>query len=74
MMEAHQFHDLMPQGKFEFVTDVAATIAIASPWWLPLLKETSEIAGLLLPIFGSVWLIVQIGFKFYAHFKSRSKG
>lgn len=38
-------------------TGIAAT---ASPWWLPVLKQTSEVAGLLLPIFGVALLLVQI--------------
>ncbi len=44
----------------ERATTAIATGGIAAPIWLPPLKEASEIAGLLLPIFGVVWLIVQI--------------
>lgn len=41
-------------------TDVVAGAAVASPIWLPWLQQTSEVAGLLVPILGAVWLIVQI--------------
>lgn len=44
----------------ERLTDVAAIASVASPWWLPWLSTTSEIAGLLLPVLGVIWLIVQI--------------
>ncbi len=37
-----------------------ATAAVASPFWLPWLSQASELAGLLLPIAGLVWLIIQI--------------
>lgn len=41
-------------------TDVVAGAAVMSPIWLPWLQQTSEIAGLLVPILGAVWLLVQI--------------
>lgn len=41
-------------------TDVVAASAVASPIWLPWLQSTSEIAGLLVPILGAAWLIIQI--------------
>lgn len=41
-------------------TDVVAASAVASPIWLPWLQQTSEVAGLLVPILGAAWLIVQI--------------
>lgn len=34
--------------------------AIVSPWWLPYLANASEVAGFLLPIFGVIWIIVQL--------------
>jgi len=37
-----------------------ASGAILSPAWLPLLTNVSEVAALLLPVAGLVWLIVQI--------------
>jgi hypothetical protein len=67
------FHDLLPQGKFEIVTDTTSVVALASPWWLPWLKEMSELAALWLPILGAVWIIVQIGFKFYLHFREKRR-
>lgn len=42
------------------VNNSIATAAVASPIWLPWLSHTSEVAALLLPIAGLVWLIIQI--------------
>lgn len=44
----------------EIVTDTGAVAAIASPWWLPALHQISDVAALLLPIAGVIWLVVQI--------------
>lgn len=41
-------------------TNVIAGAAVASPWWLPALQNFSEIAALMLPIAGLIWLMVQI--------------
>lgn len=41
-------------------TDSVAVAAVASPFWLPALQQFSEVAGLLLPVAGLVWLLVQI--------------
>lgn len=41
-------------------TDVVAGAAVTSPVWLPWLQQTSEVAGLLVPIFGLIWLVIQI--------------
>ena len=61
---------LLPQTTFEKVADVASIAAIASPWWLPVLKETSELAAFILPILGVVWLATQIGWKWYRELQS----
>jgi hypothetical protein len=53
----------MPNG--EVVTNTGAAAAIASPWWLPALHQVSEVAALVLPIMGVVWLSVQIAVKIY---------
>jgi len=45
------------------VTNVAAAIAIVSPWWLDALANVSQIATLLLPIVGVLWFAVQIYIK-----------
>jgi hypothetical protein len=49
------------------VTDNVNTITawggVTSPWWLPHLREASEIAGLLAPILGAAWLLTQIVIK-----------
>jgi hypothetical protein len=67
------FHEMLPQGKFELITDTTSIVALASPWWLPWLKELSELAALWLPILGAIWIVVQIGFKFYLHFWENRK-
>jgi len=51
---------------YHALSDKAATNIVAagmtgSPLWLPALKQTSEIAGYLVPILGAAWLIIQIG-------------
>jgi hypothetical protein len=72
-MHELNFHDWLPQGRFDFVTDTTSVVALASPWWLPWLKDMSELAALWLPILGAIWLIVQIGFRFYHHFQGEKK-
>ena len=42
------------------LNNALAGLAILSPWWLPWLQDVSTIAALLLPIFGGLWLLVQI--------------
>ena len=41
-------------------THVIAGAAIASPWWTTLLLDASYYAGVLMPIFGAIWLLTQI--------------
>jgi hypothetical protein len=64
-------HNFLPPTKFEMATDTASVVAIASPWWLPLLKESSEIAAYILPILGVLWLTTQIGWKWYRELKPK---
>lgn len=45
------------------VTNTIAGAAAVSPWWLPSLADISQGAGLLLPVAGLVWLLIQIWFK-----------
>lgn len=45
------------------VTNTIAAGAATSPWWLPWLREVSEVAGLLLPIAGLLWLLYQFVLK-----------
>jgi hypothetical protein len=54
---------LMSNG--EVVTNTGAAAAIASPWWLPALHQVSEVAALVLPILGVLWLCTQIVIKLY---------
>lgn len=51
----------------EQITNTAALGAVTSPAWLPFLKTTSDVAGLLLPILGAAWLLVQIVVKVREH-------
>ena len=44
----------------EYVTDSAALAALTSPFWLDALRQASAVAGVLVPILGAIWLIVQI--------------
>jgi hypothetical protein len=49
----------------EMLTDTGAIAAIASPWWLPALHSVSDVAALVLPILGVLWLCLQIAVKIY---------
>lgn len=72
MSDLHDLPNILPQSKFEMITDTASVAAIASPWWLPVLKTTSEISAIMLPILGAVWLITQIGWKWYRELKAKN--
>lgn len=48
------------QSGNDTVTTVVAVAAIASPAWLDWLHTVSQVATTLLPIFGVLWLLVQI--------------
>lgn len=39
---------------------LTALAAVSSPWWLPPLQGVSQVAAMLLPIAGVVWIGVQI--------------
>lgn len=52
------------------VSNVVAVGAVASPLWL---AHVSEIAALVLPIIGVLWLAVQIGFFVYGKWKNARK-
>lgn len=69
MSDLHELQALIPQTKFEMVTDTASIVAIVSPWWIPWLREASEIAAYVLPILGVLWLTTQIGWKWYRELK-----
>lgn len=47
------------------VTNWIATAAVISPVWLPFLMDVSQIAALMLPILGGLWLLVQIWSKIF---------
>jgi len=42
------------------ISNTIAAGAVVSPWWLPSLTELSQNAGLLLPILGCTFLVIQI--------------
>lgn len=46
-------------------TDLVAAAGVTSPFWLPPLATVSEVAALVLPIIGVVWLLIQM----YSHIK-----
>lgn len=52
---------------------VAAAGAIASPFWLTRLQGVSEVAAILAPILGVVWLLVQIITKVIEGWRSARK-
>lgn len=41
-------------------TNVLSAGAVISPFWLPVLEQTSGFAALLAPILGAIWLVIQI--------------
>ena len=41
-------------------THLVAGAAITSPFWTGLLLDVSYYAGVLMPIFGAIWLLTQI--------------
>lgn len=43
----------------------AVVAAVTSPWWLPALHTVSDVAALVLPILGVLWICVQIVVKIY---------
>ena len=47
-------------NRMEHTTNAIAAAAVTSPWWLEALRDASTVAGLLVPILGAVWLLVQI--------------
>jgi len=50
----------MRETLFDRMTTGIAAGSLAAPLWLPWLKTVSDVAALLLPIFGLIWLVVQI--------------
>lgn len=53
----------------ERATDGVAVGAVTSPIWLDYLTHVSEVSALVLPIFGAVWLLMQMW-----HFIKNNKG
>ena len=51
-------------------TDVGAVAAVFSPFWLPTLQAVSEVAAMLVPILGAVWLTIQITYFLFRARKS----
>ena len=57
----------------EATTTTVAAGAVSSPLWLPELGTVSEVAAMLAPILGAVWLTVQIVSKVYEIWNKRNK-
>ena len=55
------------------ITTTGAVGAVASPWWLPSIKDVSDTAALILPILGVGWLLVQIAGKLYLLLRKQKK-
>ena len=49
----------------DHVTNWVASLAVLSWWWLPVLQDYSQLAALLLPFLGGLWLLVQIWSKVF---------
>lgn len=54
-------------GAYDQLKTVAATALTLSPFWLESLAKVSDLAALLMPIFGLGWLIIQI----FDHFRRK---
>lgn len=59
-MQVHSQNDGYVMYEPAPVTTSAAVAMTLSYWWLPALKAASEFAGIVVPILGAIWLIVQI--------------
>jgi len=55
----------------DIITSVGAGAAVISPWWLPVLREWSEVAGYMLPFLGCAWLLMQMSYWLYKRYKGR---
>lgn len=53
-----------PTTPNDYVTHGVSMAAASSPMWLPWLQGVSEIAAMVAPILGVIWLAVQIISKF----------
>jgi hypothetical protein len=69
----HAARDVLESQVADKLGFIVASSAIASPWLLPTLKSFSEVAALLAPILGCVWMGIQIGAKIYYMTKPRRK-
>ncbi len=69
MRTADMIHNLKEVLMGDAVTNWIASLAVLSWWWLPVLQDYSQLAALLLPFLGGLWLIVQIWAKLF--FKSK---
>lgn len=46
-------------------TNTVATAMVTTPFWLPWLHTSSEVAATVTPILGAIWLLVQISSKLH---------
>lgn len=56
----HEILDSAFQTTAEKIGAIVSVSMIASPWWITYLKPVSDVAALLAPILGCIWLLVQI--------------
>ena len=54
-----KYYEQVTQVK-PMITNAVAAAALVSPVWLPWLDKVSELAALMIPILGAIWLITQI--------------
>ena len=65
MRTADMIHNLKEFLMGDYVTNWIASLAVLSWWWLPMLQDYSQLAALLLPFLGAIWLGVQIWSKVF---------
>jgi len=61
----------VPHRSADSLTNVGAIGAIGTYWWLPHLQTLSEVAAIIAPILGVLWLLLQMGLKLHDHFKKK---
>lgn len=62
-----QHQDAVGHAINDTANGAIAMAAATSPFWLPILREVSLVAGLIVPILGAVLLLLQIA-KLVLHF------
>jgi hypothetical protein len=55
----------------EHVTNGTAVGAVTSYFWLPTFHSLSAACAEIVPVLGALWLLIQIGFKFYDRYSGK---